>query len=174
MPKTRSEKSDAVETLVADLRNMRSVVFANYEGLTVAEIEELRRTLRKEQVRYMVAKKTLLGRALKEVGSPIDAKTIPGNFATIISFEDEVAPARIVAKYAKDHEVLKVVGGILEQKFIDSKAVLALAALPSKQELLAKLVGSINAPVSGLVNVLAGNLRGLATVLTAIKDAKTI
>lgn len=172
MPKTRSEKEKTVTTLAEKLGKMRSVIFANYEGLTVAEIQDLRKELKKEGVDYSVVKKTLLKIALKEAGKDIDPKTISGNFGTAISYEDEVAPARIMASFAKKHEALKMVAGILEDRLIPAEKVNALAKLPSKQELLAKLVGSINAPISGFVNVLAGNLRGLVNVLNAIKDNK--
>lgn len=172
MAKTRAKKEKTLEALTTSLQGMRSMVFAQYEGLKVCDVEELRRTLAKENVEYTVAKKTLLGLALKNAGLSIDPHAISGNFATIISHDDEVAPARILATFAKDHEALKITAGILEGKLMDRAAIIALAKLPSKQELLAKVVGSINAPISGLVNVLAGNLRGLLNVLTAIKDQK--
>lgn len=172
MPKTRQEKQATVEKLALALRKMRSAVFANYEGLTVPQIEKLRRRLWQEGIDYTVAKKTLLKLALKQTGSDIDPKTVSGNFATIIGFEDEVAPARILAQFAKEHEALKIVAGILEGKLIDSGAVLSLAKLPSKQELLARLVSTLNAPISGFVNVLAGNLRNFIYVLNAIKNAR--
>lgn len=170
MPKTRQEKQDVVEKLTEALRKMRSVVFTNYEGLTVPQIEKLRRLLEEEGVHYTVAKKTLLKIALEQAGLKIDPKNILGNFATVMSFGDEVAPARILAKFAKENEALKVTAGILEGKLIDAAMVLALAKLPSKQELLGKLVGTLNAPISGFVNVLAGNLRNFIYVLNAIKE----
>lgn len=172
MPKTRQEKEQVVEDLAEAIAKMRSVVFANYEGLKVKDIEELRRNLKKEGMKYLVAKKTLLRLALQKAGKDLNPKALVGNFATIISFDDEVAPARMIAKFAKDHEAMKIVGGVLENKMIDSKAVIALSKLPSKQELLAKLVGTINAPVSGFVNVLAANLRNFIYLLNAIKDKK--
>ena len=92
--------------------------------------------------------------------------------ATLVGLIDEVTPARIVNTFAKTHEVVSIFGGLLEGKFIDSAMVKSLANLPSKTELLSRMVGSFNAPLSGLVNVLAGNLRGLARVLNAYKDKK--
>lgn len=172
MPKTRSEKKVVVAKLSDDLKRMKSAVFANYEGLTVPQIETLRRELKKEGVDYAVVKKTLLGIALANAGYSIDAQTISGNFATVISYEDEVAPARILAAFAKKNEALKLVAGILEGKLIDGKAVLALSKLPTKIELLGKLVGTLNAPISGFVNVLAGNLRNFVYVLNVVKDKK--
>ena len=172
MAKTRIKKEEALKTLKNALVGMKSVVFAQYEGLKVRDIEELRRSLAKENIEYTVAKKTLLGLALKDAGVELNPHTISGNFATVISHDDEVAPARILAAFAKDHEALKISAGILEGKLMDRPGILALSKLPGKQELRAKLLGSINAPLSGMVQVLAGNLRGLLTVLTAIKDQK--
>lgn len=173
MPKTRKQKETVVQNLAEKLKRMRSIVFANYEGLTVKEVEELRRELAKADVTYTVVKKTLLARAMKEAGQTIDPRSITGNFGTAIAFEDEVAPARIMATFAKQHEALHLVAGVLENKLLDAPAVLALAKLPSKQELLGRAVGSIAAPLSGFVNVLAGNLRGLVYALQAIKESKS-
>ncbi len=172
MPKTRVQKEAKVQDLVAELQSMKSMVFANYEKLPVQDIEALRKLCKAEGVSYTVAKKTLLKQAFAQAGLQIDPKLIDGNFATLIALQDEVAPAKIAVKFAKDHEALTVKGGVLEGALVDAKAILALSKLPGKQELLAKLVGSINAPVSGFVNVLAGNLRGLVTVLTRIQEAK--
>lgn len=173
MPKTRAEKEAVVQDLTEKLGRMRSMVFANYEGLTVKEVEELRRELAKAGVTYSVAKKTLLARAMELAGTSIDPRTIAGNFGTAIAFEDEVAPARIMATFAKQHEALRMVAGVLEGKLLDKAAVVALAKLPSKQELIGKAVGSIAAPLSGFVRVLAGNLRGLVYTLQAIKESKS-
>lgn len=154
------------------LRHAKSLVFATYEKLPVSEVEKLRRDAKKQGARYAVAKKTLLTHALKEAGIEIDAKSIEGNFATVVGVEDEVAPAKLVAAFAKEHESMKIVGGMLEGKSVDAKAVVALSKLPGKQELLGKLVGTLQAPIGGFVNVLAGNLRGLVTVLKAVQEKK--
>ena len=110
--------------------------------------------------------------ALKEAGLEIDMQKLEGQISMAISSQDEVAAAKIIAKVAKINENIKMVGGILGTKELSAEEVKALALIPSKQELLAKLVGTLNAPVSGFVNVLAGNLRGLVTVLGAIAKAK--
>jgi len=85
-------------------------------------------------------------------------------------YQDEVAPAKILNDFAKNNEHLKILGGILENKFIDKMSVISLAKLPSKQELLGQLVGTIAAPMSGMLNVLQGNLRGLVRVLSIINN----
>jgi large subunit ribosomal protein L10 len=172
MPKTKEQKEAMVSTLVEKFGRMRSAVFANYEGLSVKEIEELRHQLKQGGVEYLVAKKTLLNIAMKQAGKAIEPKTIAGNFATAIAYEDEIAPARIIATFGKQHEALEIVAGVLEDTLIDAEKVQALAKLPSKSELLAITVRTIQAPISGFVNVLAGNLRGLVGVLNAIKETK--
>jgi len=172
MPKSKQVKQDNVAELKEVLSRAKSLVFASFEKLPVKEIEKLRREAKKGGVVYSVAKKTLLGRAVKESGIQIDPKTLPGGFATLIGIEDDIAPAKIAALFAKDHEAMQIVGGVLEGRAIDAKTVIALSKLPGRDELLAKLVGSLMSPVSGFANVLAGNLRGLVTVLGAIKDQK--
>lgn len=172
MPKTRVQKQGTVEELVDVLKGAKSAVFATYEKLPVKEIETLRRSAKEQGVYYMVVKKTLLQIAMKEAGYDVDAKAIPGNFATLFGFEDEVAPAKIVAAFAKEHEAMKIVGGALERKSMDAASVKALAKLPNKQELRGMFVHTLQAPITGFVNVLAGNLRGLVQVLNAIKESK--
>lgn len=174
MPKTKEQKRSIYKELNDKIGKAKSVVFVNFSGLTVKENEDLRGSLRKENSEYYVAKKTLLGMALKEEGvSGANAKELEGQVAAIFGYGDEVAPAKAVKAFQKGKEdKIKFVGGILENKFISANMVAELAVLPSKQELYAKIVGSINAPVSGFVNALAGNLRNLVYVLQAIKNAK--
>jgi len=174
MSKTREQKQQALKDYGEKLKQAKGLVFANFDGLKVKEIEALRKKCREEGIDYLVAKKTLMRLALKEAGlQDVDPKTFEKGVASIFGYEDEVAPAKIVGEFSKAHEALKPVGGILEQKFIDALKVQELSKLPSKKELLAKVVGSIQAPVSGFVNVLAGNLRGLVNVLNAIKGNKS-
>jgi len=173
MAKTKQQKSKELKNLTANLQKAKSLVFVNFDGLKVKEIEELRKKCRQEHVSYMVAKKTLMKLAFKEAGiTDIDPKSLDKGVATVLGFEDEVAPARIIQGFAKDHEALKTIGGILENRFVNKEKIIELAKLPSKNELLAKLVGSIKAPVSGFVNVLSGNLRSLVYVFNAIKEIK--
>jgi large subunit ribosomal protein L10 len=101
-----------------------------------------------------------------------DIKSFGGGVSALFGKEDEVAPAQLIAQFAKTHEVVTLFGGILEGKFIDAAKVKELSALPSKQQLLGQLVGTLNAPISGFVNVLAGNLRNLVGVLNNIKQSK--
>lgn len=175
MPKTKEQKRNIFKELKEKIDKAKSVVFVNFSGLTVKENEDLRGSLRKENSEYYVAKKTLLGMALKEGGvKDANAKEIEGQVAAIFGYGDEVAPAKAVKAFQKGkEEKIKFVGGILENKFITASMVAELATLPSKQELYSKIVGSINAPVSGFVNVLAGNLRNFVCVLKAVEEKKS-
>lgn len=172
MPKSKVQKQATVEALVAGLKTAKGVVFANFQGLTVAKTEELRKEARKVGVTVLAAKKTLVKRALEEAGlSGIDTGSFQGGVATFIG-SDEVTPAKIVATFAKKNEVVKIFGGVMEGKFIDAAMVKSLSALPSKQELLQKMVGSLNAPISGFVRVNAAVIRSLMNVLNAYSKTK--
>lgn len=172
MPKTRSQKEEQLRDITERLSQAQGIVFAADSGLTVSETEELRGKLRAEGAAIQVVKKTLLKKALAEakIESDMDGA---GNISMAYSESDAVAPARLVNEVAKGNEKFAILGGVLEGGFIPTDKVVALAKLPSREELLAKVVGSINAPVSGFVNVLAGNLRGFVNVLNAIKDTKS-
>ncbi|MBI2436969.1 MAG: 50S ribosomal protein L10 [Candidatus Magasanikbacteria bacterium] len=172
MAKSKQSKEASMQSLIQGLKTAKSAVFANFQGLKVSESEELRAKCIAQNITYFASKKTLLKRALKDLELDVDTKVFEGGVAVVLGNEDEVAPAQIIANFAKDHELVKLFGGVLEGKFIDSAKVVELSKLPSKQELYAKLVGTMNAPVSGFVNVLAGNLRGLVRVLSAIQETK--
>lgn len=174
MPKSKTQKLATLEVLNEKIGKAKSVVFASFHGLPVKENEALRKELKLETSEYFVAKKTLLELAFKKAKfEGLNLRKLTGQIAVIFGFGDEVAPAKLVAKYKKSSDgKLNFAGGILENKFLSVEEVTALSALPGREELYAKLVGSINAPVSGFVNVLAGNLRGLVTVLKAVGEKK--
>lgn len=171
---TKQHKEKIIEKLVENLGKTKSVVFADFQGLKMPEIEELREECLKQGIGYIVAKKTLLNIALEKAGiKNADTKAIEGSLATVFGYEDEVAPAKALAEFAKAHDALEIKAGILEGKMVPLEEVIKLSKLLSKPELYAKVVGSINAPISGFVNVLAGNMRGLVYALNAIKESKS-
>ena len=172
MAKTKQQKEVNVQALVDGIKTAKAVVFANFQGLKVAESEELRVICREQNIAYVASKKTLLKYALAGAGFEVDTKPFEGGVAIMLGKDDEVAPAQTIAKFAKTHEAVRIFGGILEGQFIDAAKVAELSKLLGKQQLLAQLVGTLNAPLSGLVNVLAGNLRGLVNVLNGIKETK--
>jgi large subunit ribosomal protein L10 len=175
MPKTREQKSEILRTLKEKIKKAKSIFFANYSGMTVEESERLRNGLRKQSSEFLVAKKTLINLALKDSKiEGVDAKNLDGQVALIMGYEDEIVPIKEADKFAKEKDAkLKFLAGILDGKLVNAAEIKQLANLPSKTELYAKIVGSINAPVSGFVNALAGNLRNLVYALKAIEEKKT-
>jgi len=174
MAKTKQQKEDEVKKISDNFTKAKSVVFTSFDGLTVAESQQLRNDLRKEDVDYLACKKTLLKRALaKAEAKDIDVDSLEGSLGLAFGKQDEVAPAKILANFSKKNDLLKIHGGILEGAFIAAGKVLELSKLPSRDELIAKTVGTIAAPISGFVNVMAGNLRSLVNVLNGIKDSKS-
>lgn len=171
MAKTKQQKTEVVDTLTERFQNGKGVVFATFTNVPMSGTERLRKTCRKEGIYYTVPKKTLTNKALKEAGIEASVADFEGNVSVAVA-NDEVAPAQTLATFAKEFEGFNIVGGILEQKFIDAKQVQALSQLPSKHELLGKVVGTLQAPISGFVRVLNGNLSGLVQVLNAIKEKK--
>ncbi len=172
MAVTRKEKEQALADLENQLQGAKAIVFADYRGTTVKKIDELRRNLRKENVSAKVAKITLIKKALKDQGVDISSFDFKAPITIAVSKTDEVAPARILNDFIKENKNVQILLGVMDSKVISAAEVKALASLPSKQQLLGKFVGTINAPVSGFVNVLAGNLRNLVYVINAIKESK--
>jgi large subunit ribosomal protein L10 len=175
MPKNKIQKGEILRNLSEKIKKSKSVVFAGFNALTVKDNENLRAQLRKENSEYYVAKKTLMNIAFKDQIKDLNVRTMDGKLAAIFSYEDEVAPAKIIGNFRKDKDKITKIfflGGILENKLLSKEEVEALSQLPSKTELYAKLVGSLNAPISGFVNALAGNLKNLVYVLKAIEEKK--
>lgn len=169
---TRSQKEQLVKDLSAKIKDGKVLIFSDYAGTTVAKMKNLRDELRKTDSSYKITKKKLINLALKDAGIEASVLDFEGQIGIAIGKEDEVSAAKVLAKFAKENKNFKILQGVLENKVISGKDIMALATLPGKDELLAKLVGTINAPISGFVNVLAGNLRNLVGVLKAIADAK--
>jgi len=167
---TRKEKQELVDKLAQKLKDVKSVVFADYKGLKVSQMKELRRLLRGVETEFKVAKKTLIDLALKKAQvQDVSAKNMTGQIALALSFKDEVSAAKAIDKFSKKNEGLKILGAILDGKFMGEVQAKALAKVPSREQSLGKLVGTLNAPLSGLVSVLGGNLRSLVFVLSQIK-----
>lgn len=173
MPKSKVQKQGEVGALHKSLAAAKAVVFANFQGLTVAQSEELRKNARTAGVEVIAAKKTLVKKALEAAGiKDVATDTFQGGVATFLGMQDEVAAAKVVNDFAKTHEIVTIFGGILENKFIPTASVKSLAALPTKQQLLGQLVGTLNAPISGFVMANAGIVRSLYNVLNAYKEKK--
>ena len=164
---TREQKEALVNDFVAKLQRSQAVIVTEYRGLTVKQLQELRRELRASESEMDIAKNTLIARALSEVGMPAPETLFSGPTSVTFCFNDIAAPAKTLTKYAKDTKILVVKGGLLGKSVIDESGVQALSELPGRDQLLGQVVGTLQAPIAGLVNVLAGTMRGLATVLNA-------
>lgn len=169
---TRTQKEQLVIQLSDELKNSKTSVLCGYKGMTVPEVGELRSQLREQNAKMKILKKTLIQIALKNAKVEIDPSVMEGQVAIVYGGEDEIFSPKTLYNFAKENEKLEILAGILEGKPISAEKVTELAKLPSREELLAKVVGSVKAPVSGFVNVLSGNLRGLVFALNAIKQTK--
>lgn len=171
MPKTKTQKEKIVQDLADNFRRHKAAVFVDFRGLNNKAIVGMRKKLRDASLVYKVAKKTLLRRALKETVLG-EFPSYEGEIAAVFGFQDEVTPAKLLYAFKKnkEYEKLQVLGGILENKFIASEDVAALAKLPSKDELLGRLVGTINAPAQNFVYVLNGNISNFVRVLHSISQ----
>lgn len=172
---SRAQKESAVEQLTSELNGIKLAVLTDYRGLTVPEIEELRAKLRESGITYRVTKNTLLRLAAKqsERFGDIAPESFTGPTALALGFEDEVAPARVIFQYAKEHEALEIVGALTgDGQLLSAAEVKALALLPTREQLLGQVVGTIAAPLTGFVGVLGANVRSIVNVLNAIKETK--
>jgi large subunit ribosomal protein L10 len=165
-------KQPVVQEIKGKLEASKGVVLTDYRGLNVAEVTELRTKLREVGVEYKVVKNTLARIAANEIGIEGLDGYLEGPTAIAYGIEDAVAPAKVLSEFAKAHKNLEIKAGILEGKVIDLNGVKALADLPSREVLLAKLVGSMQSPLYGMANVLQGNLRNLVYVLDAVRKTK--
>ena len=172
MAKTRVQKEEMLAKLDDQIQRMKSAVIVDYQGLKVKDSQDLRKILRDNGTEFVVAKNTLVKIALKKGGIEYDESVFKKPAAIAFAMDDEVAPAREITLFAKKFEALEILGGIIENKYIDASAVARLASLPTKEQLRGQLVGTIAAPLTGMVNTFAGNLRGLVNVMNALKDKK--
>jgi large subunit ribosomal protein L10 len=168
-----AKKQATIEELREQIANAKNLFFTNYQGLTVEEITKLRNELRKDGSTYGVVKNTLFKRAAgDDLASQLDA-VLAGPTGVVFAGDDPVAPAKALKTFSDSTKAVKVKAAFIDGKLVDNTQVMALAALPPKQELLAKLVGSLKSPLYGLVYVLSGNQSGLVRVLNAIREQKS-
>lgn len=168
----RPEKAAKVAELKELLTNSKCAILVDFCGLTVAQDTVLRRKMREAGVNYSVVKNTLLRIAAEEAGIEGLEPVLEHNTAIAVAPEDPVAVAKIICEFAKENKALKVKIGVLDGKVISAEEIKALAALPPKEVLIAKMLGSMNAPISGFVNVLQGTIRNAVYALEAVRKQK--
>lgn len=167
-----SQKKEVVERLAKEFSEAEISILVNYKGIDVLKMTELRSQLRKEGIRIEVVKNSLLSRASEGTDAALMKDFYKGPNAIVFSKNDPVAPAKILINFAKDNEKLEIKAGALAGKLLDIEEIKQLAKLPSKEELLGKLVYTLNAVPTSFVNVLSGVPRAFVNVLNAIKDQK--
>jgi large subunit ribosomal protein L10 len=168
----RAKKEQVVADLHQKLRRATATILTDFKGLTVAEMTDLRNALAAERIDYCVIKNTLMRLASQDTSASVLEPMVVGTCAVAISYGDPSAPAKIIKKYTKTNEKLKLKGGALGRQLLDVEGVGALAELPPRDELLSKLLGTLKAVPTGLVTVLSGVPRSFVGVLAAIQQQK--
>jgi large subunit ribosomal protein L10 len=166
------DKKQIVEDLAERFAKANLVILTDYKGLDVPVMSDLRRKLKQAGVDYKVVKNTMMVRASENTPIAVLQSLFQGPSAVAISYQDPVAPAKILTKFAEDSKHLKIRAGVLNGKLIDLAGVKALAALPAREVLLAQLLSVMVGVPTSFVRVLSGVPRGLLNVLNAIKEKK--
>ena len=171
MPNER--KIQIVKNLKEKLAKVKGLILTDYQGLKVSEVEALRRSLNEVKADYQVVKNTLLKLALKSSNFqfPISNFQLEGPTAVVLSYEDEIKPLKVLSGFAKEHEALKIKGGFFEGVWLLGEKLKEIASLPSREVLLAKLLGMVQSPLVRLANMAKANQTALVRILkTQITD----
>ena len=166
------EKQQIAEDLRDRLSKSAIIVLTDYKGLDVAAMNDLRRRLRAEQIEYQVVKNTLLIRAAEDNDIALIKDYFKGPSAIALSYEDPVAPAKVLSQFAKENKKLEIKVGVMNGQVLDADAIKALATLPSREVLLGQLLSALNAIPTSFVRILAEVPRSFVSVLAAIRDQK--
>lgn len=169
---TKAFKNEKIQEIKESIEKAKVAIVTDYRGFTVSEITDLRRQLQKENADYTVVKNTLAKIAIKGTQYEALEQYLQGPSAVAFGFEDQVAPAKVITQYIKKAKKGEIVGGVIDGKALTSKDVQRLADLPSKEELIAKILGSINSPATGLVNTVNGVARALVIAMDQVRQQK--
>lgn len=169
---TKAFKSEKIDEIKSKIEKAQVAIITDYKGMTVEEITNLRRDIQKDGGDYMVTKNTLAKIAVK--GTEYEALTekLTGPVALAFGFEDPVAPAKAVKAFIEKAKKGEILGAVLDGKLLSVEETKALANLPSKEELFAKMLGSINSPASGIVGCISGVMASLTRAIAAVRDQK--
>ena len=172
MAKSKKQKQEIIDDLKEKLEEQKSTVFVDFSGCDSKFLFKLRDELQKSNCHLKIVKKTLLKKTLENLkmeNISEEINQIEAQLALIFGFGEEIIPAKICYQFSQEDENLKILGGIFNNEFAAKEKIIELAQLPSKDELLARLVGSLQSPISGLVNTLKNNIKGLLYVLANAK-----
>jgi large subunit ribosomal protein L10 len=170
---TLQAKQSVVADIASKLKKCQSAVLIDYRGLTVEEVTNLRNIFRAQNVEYQVLKNTMISLAADSVGIKGLEPFLSGPTAVAFGVNDAVVPAKIITEFIKNTKKTEIKGGIVSGKVVNAAGVQALAELPPKEVLVAKMLGSMNAPITKLVGVLSNTIRGLMFTINAIAEKKS-
>jgi large subunit ribosomal protein L10 len=168
----RPEKIAEVEAITERMRGAQSMILADFSGLTVAQMTVFRATCREKSVECRVVKNRLARIAADEADLSILKEHLAGPTAIMFGPESQVEPAKIIVDFAKENEAMEIKGGVLDGAFLDAKEIVALSKTPSMDELIAKMMGSINSPAGGIVGTMSAVMGGLARTIDAVAKQK--
>ena len=170
---TKAFKTDKVALIKKKIDKAQVAIVTNYNTLTVEEITKVRRALQKEDGDYMVTKNTLAKLAIKDTPYEVLSDVLSGPVAIAFGYKDQVVPAKVLSKFIKETKKGEILAAALDGKLLSANEAKALADLPSKEEIYAKMLGSINSPASGLVYSVNGVMAALTRAVAAVRDQKT-
>lgn len=165
-------KEQIVEEIKDRFSGSQAILLVDYRGLSVKEMQELRGNLRDVGCELKIYKNSLTEIAMRELALPSMAEHLAGPTAFVFAEEDPVGPAKALTTFAKAHAALDLKGGLVENQVVDAAGVKAIASLPSREELLAKLLGTMLDPLTGFARVLNGPVEAFARVTQAVADQK--
>lgn len=169
---TKAFKSEKIDAIKSKVEKAQVAVITEYKGYTVEEITKLRRALQKEGGDYMVTKNTLTKVAIKGTEYEAMADLMKGPIAIAFGYEDQVSPAKIVSNFIKTSKKGEILGAVLDGNLLSADETKALANLPSKEELYAKMLGSINSPATGITLGINAVMASLTRAMAAVRDQK--
>lgn len=163
-------KTGVIDEIKERINSSQAMVLVDYRGLNVEQLTELRKQYREAEVEYKVYKNTMMQFAFKDLGYEDFNEYLKGPSAIAFGMDDPVSAAKVTAEFAKKNDKLEIKAGIVDGKIIGIEEVKSLAELPSREVLIAQVLGGLNAPIQGFTNVLQGTIRSLAIVLNAIAE----
>lgn len=169
---TKAFKTNKIESIKEKLKQAQVAIVTEYRGFSVEEITNLRRKLQKEDGDYTVTKNTLAKIAVQGTQYEVLADVLKGPVALAFGFKDQVSPAKVLASFIKESKKGEIVAAALDGKLLSASEAKALATLPSKEEIYAKMLGCINSPASGIANATNGVLTSLVRAVDAVKNTK--
>ena len=169
---TKAFKEDKVSLMKEKVDKAQIAIVTEYKGYTVEEITKLRRSLQKEDGDYMVTKNTLAKIAIKGTPYEVLADVLKGPIAIAFGFGDQVAPAKALSDFIKDTKKGEILAAAMDGKLLSAAEAKALANLPSKAEIYAKMLGCLNSPASGIVGGINGVMSALVRAVAAVRDTK--